>query len=340
MAQHHSRPMRVLHFLSNEAGDGPQQTVAVMIGVSGLTSSLLLALTNLGAEQAAANGGIQIALLVAYLIALAILFEARRFALVQSALAFETALLRFRVRLLDKLRRQEPRALEAQPGSESQAAVAEPISVLSHSVMSLGPMAEALVILVAIGLYIAWLSPASLVAILAVYAITTPIYWVRFLASRDRLSHAGALDRRFVTAAQACLHSVRSRPFDQRASDALFADLRRTSATALAPLRAGAERQMNDAIFATSSFYLALLAVGFLTPALVPELGRTMQQVVAALLFTIAPLAQLVNGAPVLARAEAALRALYAAEARLDAGLQRPVASPAPSAPLDLRPSS
>lgn len=309
--------MRGLYQLSREAGAGPRRTVPLMICVSGLATSLLLALTNLGAEQTAEHAAFRIGLVVGYLVALGVLFEARRFALVQSALAFESALVRFRARLIGKLRRQQlwgtEEFQESAPGT-----LADNVRVLSQSATSLGLIAESLVILFAIILYIAWLSPASVVAILLVYIVTVPIYLARSVATREKLSCAAAIDRRFLGDIRALLKCFESQRLHPSESGALVANLRQRSAASLQSMLAYGARYTTDTIFATSTFYLALLTIGFLTPTLVPELEDRVHKVIAALLFTLAPLAQLVNGVPILAKAEAAMRQLYAAEAELD----------------------
>lgn len=309
------RAMKVVDFLTREAGPGPCRATLAMLGISGVATSLLLALVNLGAERAASRGGIQVEFVIGYLLVLGILFEARRFALTQSALAFEVALRDVRLRLADTLRRQEGPAAEEH--SEIDSPLAESVGALSHSVVFLGPMAESLVILGAIGLYVAWLSPVSFVAVAVLYGIAVPLYLARFTAGRESLRRAAAVDRQALGGLRDLLRGFRAHKLDRRESDAWFEDHCRRSADALGLRTAIAERQTNDAIFGSSIFYLALLAVGFVTPALVPVDGATIHQVAAALLFTIAPLAQLVNGAPVLAKAEAAVADLYATEARL-----------------------
>jgi putative ATP-binding cassette transporter len=309
--------MKVVDFLTREAGAGPCRATLAMLGISGVATSLLLALVNLGAERAASRGGIQVEFVLGYLLVLGILFEARRFALTQSALAFEAALRDVRLRLADKLRGREGPAAGEQGGGEAYAPLSESVGALSHAVVFLGPMAESLVILGTIGLYVAWLSPVSFVAVALLYGIAIPIYLVRFTAGRESLRRAAAVDRQALRSLRDLLRRFRAQKLDWRESDAWFDDQRRISADALRLRTAIAERQTNDAIFGSSIFYLALFTVGFVTPALVPVDEATIHQVAAALLFTIAPLAQLVNGAPVLAKAEAAVADLYATEARL-----------------------
>lgn len=309
--------MRGLYQLSREAGAGPRRTVPLMICISGLATSLLLALTNLGAEQTAEQATFRIDLLVGYLVTLGVLFEARRFALVQSALAFESALVRYRARLIDKLRPQQLWGAEDLQES-ALGTLADNVRVLSQAAASLGLIAESLVILFAIVLYIAWLSPASVVAILLVYIVTVPIYLARSVATREKLRRAAAKDRRFLGDIRALLKCFESQKLHPSESSALVANLHRRSAASLQSMLAYGARYTTDTIFATSTFYLALLTIGFLTPTLVPELEDRIHKVIAALLFTLAPLAQLVNGVPILVKAEAAVRQLYAAEAELD----------------------
>jgi putative ATP-binding cassette transporter len=64
----------------------------------------------------------------------------------------------------------------------------------------------------------------------------------------------------------------------------------------------------------------------------VPEASGTVYKVAAAVLFMMAPLTHLVNGAPTLAKADAAVSNLYALEERLDRALFEPMDAPPPEA--------
>lgn len=62
----------------------------------------------------------------------AVLLESRRFALIQSVTAVERGVLRFRVRVIDKVRRGDLRFLEQQAGVEAYAPLTQEIGLISE----------------------------------------------------------------------------------------------------------------------------------------------------------------------------------------------------------------
>jgi putative ATP-binding cassette transporter len=310
--------MKLLNFLAREAKDAPRGALLAMTTVSAVATSLMLALTNLGAEQVARHGAGNIELLIAYLIVFGVLLEARSFALTRSVTAVEQGVLRLRLRLIDKIRRQDLRFIEDQGGIGTFAPLNRDIGLISQAVVFVVPVAESLLILLFTCLYVAWLSPQSLLAVLAIYLVALPIYLARFLTTRDDLRQATVEDNEFFERFTGVLLGFKELKLDRRESDGVFERLRQTSETAYLLKLASSERQTNDVIFAGSIFYLALLAVVFAIPALTPETSATIHKVAAAVIFMIAPLAHLVNGAPTLVKADVAIRNLYALEERLD----------------------
>ena len=309
--------VKLLHFLSREAGDAPRGAILAMIAVSGIATSLLLALVNLGAEYAA-DGMLKAELLIAYLIAFGIVLEARRFALTQSVMAVERAVLRFRLRVIDKIRRSDLRLIEQQGGMGAFAPLTQDTGLISQAVVVLVPVGESVLILVFTCAYLAWLSPASLLVALTVYGLMMPVYFSRFFATRDDLRRAAKSDASFFERFIGMLRGFKELKLNRRENDALFDHLRETMGDAFRlKLRSG-EREAQDFIFANSIFYLVLLVLVFAIPAVLPEASSTVHKVIAAVLFMIAPIEHMVNGAPTLAKVDAAVTNLYDLEARLD----------------------
>ncbi|MGB5735137.1 MAG: cyclic peptide export ABC transporter [Thiohalocapsa sp.] len=322
--------MKLFDFLSREAGDAPHREIVAMTAVSSVATMLLLVLTNLGAEYAADGGGIRIELAVGYLVVFGVLLESRGFALTQSVTAVERGVLRVRLRVIDKVRRADLRFIEQRGGVATYASLTQDVGLISQAVVFLVPVAESVLILLFVGLYLGWLSPPSLLAVLAIYSVTLPVYLLRFARTRDQLRRAATADGSFLEQFVELLHGFKELKLNRRESDAFYTHLVNTGANAVRMKLASSERQTNDVIYAGSILYLALLAVAFAIPALVPEASATVYKVAAAVLFMIAPLTHLVNGAPTLAKADAAVSNLYALEERLDEALTVPVDAPPP----------
>jgi len=322
--------MKLFEFLSREAGDAPGREIVAMTAVSSVATMLLLVLTNLGAEYAADQGVVRIELMAGYLVVFGMLLASRRFALTQSVSAVERGVLRFRVRVIDKVRRGDLLFVEQQGGVAAYASLTQDVGLISQAVVFLIPVVESVLILLFISLYLAWLSPQSLLAVLAIYAVTLPVYLLRFARTGSQLRRAATADGSFFEQFIELLHGFKELKLNRRESDAFHAHLIATGADAVRLKLASSERQTNDVIYAGSILYLALLAVAFAIPALVPEASTTVYKVAAAVLFMLAPLTHIVNGAPTLAKADAAVSNLYALEERLDEALLAPVDAPPP----------
>ncbi len=309
---------RFATFLAREAADAPVAAIVTTTAISGVAAGLLLVLVNTGAEQVA-NGEAWLLPALAFLAAFGLLLLARSFALNRSAAMVEAAIQRVRLRIIDKVRRSDLRALEQYGGLGTYAPLTQDLGLISQAVVFLVPVLESLTLLGFVALYLAWLSPVSLIAVLLVYLILLPLYFGRFRQVRVRRADAARLDAAFFERFASLLAGFKELKLNRAENEALFAHLAEITDGAFRHRLAAAERHAGLVLSSSASQYAILLLVVFVLPVLLPEAGTTIHKVVATVLYMMAPLEQLVGGTPILTRADAAVGNLRELEARLDA---------------------
>lgn len=323
--------MKVLHFLTRE-GDAKRTLILAMAAVSGLANGLLLALINTAAE-AAAGGDLQARLFFMFLIAFAIFVLAQRHALTHAVAAVESALQKVKLRVADKVRRSELRFVEDCGGLSAYAPLTQDAGLISQGVVMLVYSAQSVLLLIFSGLYLAYLSPPSLILTLIIFGLTLPMYMNHYQQTARELEQAAAKDGLFFERFNGILNGFKELKLDRRESDALFAELRRLAAEANALKLSSNERMVYDMIFANTVFYLVLLAAVFVIPTILAEPSATIHQVATTVLFVIGPLGMLVSAIPIIAKTDTAVTSLYALEERLDTAAAG-TDDQAPAAPL------
>jgi putative ATP-binding cassette transporter len=313
--------MKVLHLLTREA-DAPRGRIAAMTAISGMANALLLALINSAAETAAKAGGdVQTRLLFLYLIAFAIFMLTLRYALTRAVAAVEQALRKIKLRVVDKVLRVDLRFIEEGGGISTYAPLTQDASLISQGVVMLVLAAQSVLLLGASGVYLAYLSPPSLIATLVIFGLGVPIYLNHYQLTAAELEQAAAKDALFFERFTGILAGFKELKLNRRESDDLFADISAVASAANDFKVSSNGRIVSDMILANCTFYLVLLAAVFVIPTLMPEESDTIHKVASTILFVIGPLGMLVNAIPIIAKTDTAVTSLYGLEVRLDAAV-------------------
>lgn len=303
--------MPLLRFLSRETADAPRGAILAMTVLSGLATSSLLALVNLGAELSAAQGAMRLGLALTFLAMLGVVLGARGFALNHLVAVLEQALLRLRLRLIERLCHRDPQEVIQQHQAGAYIPLTQDIRQLSQAMLALAPLAESLLILVATLAYLGWLSMPSLGAVLVIACVALALYWPILVHSITRAR----------TMADEYDHFARV--VGQFQHETFYPEPGQDDAvTRLCEQRDRARRWRLDAqigqtwlfIVSRGMFYAMLLVLVFFLPSWFPEASITVHQVTGAVLFLIAPLHHLVESVPLFSQVNAALTRLYALE--------------------------
>jgi putative ATP-binding cassette transporter len=322
--------MGLLGFISRESA-AQRGKVLAAAAASGLANALFIAIINAGAAYSA-NDEFKLELAAAALFAVALYALLQHYALSQAVQAAETALLRVRLRIIDKASRCSLRFIEGGGGSGRFAPLSDDAGLVSQGALSLAAAAQGGLVILFAALYLAWLSPITFLLALLLYAILLPLSIGRQQRVRAELGRAAAADARFYERFAGLLAGFKELKLNRPENDALFADISRGTGEAFA-LKLDAGRRLARSIaYGYAVPVLVVFAGVFLAPALLPEGSETVHKVAATILFMNAPIGVLVNAVPMLARIDAAIARLDALERQVDQA-QDPADGPQAAAP-------
>jgi len=321
-------PIALLDFFTEEA-DAPRGAIAAMAASAGIANGLLLAIINNATEVAANDEDVQVRLFLLYLLLLLLFIYGKRFALSRAVLGVESAVRRVRLRIADKIRHSELLLVERVGESEIYTRLTYDTGLISQSAIMLTSACQSAVVLFFALLYLAFLSPLSLlITALMIYA-GVYLYLSHYNRSAAQLREARQQEAEFLDSLSSILKGFKELKLNQTKSDDLFhhtdAISHRTE-TLKANVGVG---YVTDEMFSQIFYYLLLAVLVFLMPMLLATHAGVIVKVVAVVLFIVGPLEMLVGSIPMFTRATVAVENLRQLEAQLDAAERQQRASPA-----------
>jgi len=308
--------LSILHFLTTE-GQAPRATILIMAGISGAMNVAMLGLVNSAAERAVL-GTVDTQLLSLYFIAFAVYVLTQHYARTRSVAAINGALHRLRVRLADKVRRSDLRFIEAHGEVGGYAPLSEDAGVVVQGAVILVSVSQSLLLLIMVSIYLLGISPASLLAMLVVYAVLAPTYVSSWKRTRGELLEADHREGQLLDRLDGLLHGFKELALDRDQSDAVYAAICNTAEQAYRLNVSCHIFQVKGMILRRMINYSVLFAVVFVVPWLVPESPDTILKVATTMLFIVGPLTVIIDLLPLMARIDAAVTSLYQLERRID----------------------
>jgi putative ATP-binding cassette transporter len=307
---------------STPARDRAKLILAVVL--PGFADAALIAILQSGIHAGEAVSG---ALFLAFCVALLGHMICARVCAQLFASRVEGSLYQTRVRLVEKLRAAELSGIEKIGAGEIYGRLTQATSTISTNLWSVCVMAQGLVILICVSIYIAFISVWAFLIILAFYGGGGALFVARRRRVRKIMLESANTQADLFGYLNELLQGAKELRLNSRRSDDLQADLRQMAqALGQAPRQINRILQQNF-IAARICLFLLMGSLVFLLPAL---LGSTASSpLLAALLssaiFLFAPLASFLRAVPEYERASLAAASLQALEQRLDRA-----ASPAP----------
>ena len=192
---------------------------------------------------------------------------------------------------------------------------------MTQGAVILVTVAQSVLLLVIVSIYLLGISPASLFAMLAVYAVLAPLYIRSWQRTRGELLEADRKEGQLLDQLNGLLHGFKELKLDRQQSDALYAAIRNTAEQACRLKVSCSVFQVKGMVLRRMINYSVLFAVVFIVPALVPSSTDTILEVAATMLFILGPLTVIIDLLPLMARIDAAVTSLYELEARVDRAL-------------------
>jgi putative ATP-binding cassette transporter len=304
--------MKLLDLLAS----GDRRLISQLIALAALSgggSALLLAIVNAAAQEIVDNGVDQVDLwLAAAFAAVATLFFVAETRLIgRVGLEIENGIHQLRTRLLAMLARADYARIERFGQARLFESITHSSQAISQHSQYLASAFRSLVVVIAVLLYVLWLSPLAFVLVIATTVCGAWIYM--------RLNHG--LVEAFLR-----LGRIENRMFERVAD--LFAGIRevrmwsaRNAALGHAFETASADKRdagttLHGLVFQQSvvgmvAFYILLAVVVFVVPVHSPDFSGSVSKVATAVLFMIGPISVVVQSASVLNAAESAARRMF-----------------------------
>jgi putative ATP-binding cassette transporter len=309
----------MLAFLEQET-HGLNRKLLILTAASGTANALILAVIN-GAVESMGSGGPGWRHFLLFALSLALFIYALRFILRESSRIAEEAIRSVRVRLADKIRRSDLAAIEGIGEADIHARVSRETAAIAQAARPLFTAAQSAVMVLFTLFYIAVVSPVALLLCLGVIAAGVGIYLKDRKSYEEGLENASRREDDLFTALNGLLKGFKELRINRGKSDDVFAEFGATCAR-VRDVRCKVMYQFADNVVFVESFFQVLIgAIVFVLPVLSPSFSGSIIKIVAAVLFMVGPLSNVVMMIPVISQVEVTVANLRRLEARLDEAL-------------------
>jgi len=321
----------ILEFLQRET-HALDRKLLVLTAASGTANALILAVIN-AAVESMRQGGPNWRHFLLFTLSLGLFAYSLRYILIESSRIAEEAIRNVRVRLADKIRRSDLLTLETIGEADIHARISRETAAIAQAARPLFSAAQSALMVIFTLLYIAMVSPVAGLLCVAMIGGGIGIYLRDRKRYEDGLQEASRAEDDVFTSLTGLLRGFKELRINRLKSDDVFEEFG-AAATRARDARVGVMLQFsNNVVFVESFFQLLVGAVVFILPVISPSFSGAVTKIVAAVLFLMGPLSNVVMMIPVLAQVHVTVDNLRRLEANLDQTLAR--SANGEEAPLD-----
>jgi len=297
--------------------EGVRRDVVLAAGVSGVANAAILVIINTAAMSDDHDGS-KFRLLMMFGIAIALYALCLKYTYDKSSQIFEGVLDKIRTRLSRKIKRAELTDLDAIGRAVIYNRLTQEAAVISQSQQILVGALQAVVMVLFVSLYIAYLSMPAFILTIVMTAAAIGIFIYRERESKALIDQASEQEVKLIGAFSALLDGFKQIKVRDRLGEELLQEIK-TISDKVRELNSGVTSLANsNNIFAMSFFYVLMAAIVFLLPRFIPTFGEVISELTAAILFIIGPLGLVVSALPLFAKANIAAGNIEALEHELD----------------------
>lgn len=327
-----SSTLELLRFLARESGPAAYRITGMSI-VSGLSRGLILATFN-AAAVVSAQGSVEPWLLAGFVTALVVHLVTKFDSSRQGIRLMHRMVQRLRLRLCESLLFSQLRFVEAKGPSAVYAHVSADVTLLGRSALRIIQNIEAAIVLFFAFCYLAWLSPAGLIAGIVTLFVSIVIYRAQDRKASAKLHEARRKEEEFFRGIYDLVQGFKELKLTRARHTSLADQLQRVSTEYRRATVEGATLHQVT-IVTSEAFIFALIGIFvFVLPALFPSTSTSVFQFLATVLFMIAPVEQLLHSAEPISHARIALGKIAALERELEAGMIDPAGRGAETTPF------
>ena len=308
--------MTIFHFLKKES-DKPLLKIALLTAVSGLSSTGVLAVINMAAQNASSES-INISYLLMFISVVGIFITSQKFILVEGVVLIEDILNNLRIRLSDKIRRTDLLNIENIGKAKIYNRLTQESALISQMSVYLITAIQSGIMLIFIFAYIAFLSFISAVLLLVLLSVGVMLFQKNNKKVIVQLDETNKAEIDYFKSLTDIIDGLKEIKLNRIKSNDLFSHYGKISSVVhKLKISTGYLFSVNM-VFSQAFIYIVLGAIVFVLPQLNADFSKEIISTTTAMLFAIGPLTSLVSMIPPYEKVNLAVRNIYTLEKELD----------------------
>jgi putative ATP-binding cassette transporter len=314
----------LLKFINHET-DISKGAILFMAIVSGAANSVILIIINQAAEVVGSNNEIETQLFFLYLTAFVLSILTGRYAFSETIIAFEKAIAKVRLRIVNKIRQSELDFIENKGKVEIYTYLTQDTNLISSSSMLMIAAIQSSLILIFCLFYVFWLSPLGFLLIVFSTVLTVGIYFAYSDSVTDMLQMTTIKETRFFESLNHILIGFKEIKVNQKKNDDLFSFVETVADEAKQLKIQVGLKLILDVMFSRIFSNSVLGIIVFILPLFSLSHADVVIKLTSTLLFIMGSIEVVVAAVPMLAHANIAVGNLQQLEAQLDAVNKRTI---------------
>ena len=321
MARLNQNNINIFSFLKKES-DRPSLKIGILTVVSGISSTGVLAVVNMAAENSDGDS-VDVSSLLLFIVTVAIFIISQKFILVEGIVIIEEILNKMRIRLTDKIRKTDLLNIEKIGNSKIYNRLTQESALISQMAVHLITALQSGVMLVFIFGYIAYLD--VFVAILLVVLLTIGVFIFQKNNKKvvSDLEEINKAELTFFNSLTNILDGLKEIKLNKKKDESVFLNYKRISSIVHDNRVSTGKSLSINTVFSQAFIYIVLGAIVFLLPQLTNSLPEDIVSTTTAMLFAIGPLGSLVSMLPTYEKINLSIRNIYDLEDELDKNLNQ-----------------
>jgi putative ATP-binding cassette transporter len=297
---------------------GSLPRLMVMSALGGLSNAALLASINAAAQTGTKSEKPSLWAAGLFIVSLLLFLKTQNYILITATVEIESIIHKLRVRVMDKVRQSELSAIEGIGRARIFSSINSDTVVLSQAASMLAFSMQSVVLIILVGLYVAYLSMAAFLLSSAIVAAAGAIFHFQGRNIAAGRQEAAEWGNRLFDRMSDVLDGFKEVRLNKRRSDQLIEDVDEASRTAAYVKIKTEADSFKRMIFSQLAMFILLGGVVFIAPQL-SSLASSMTKVILALLFVVGASFGLVQSIPTLSQADGAADRIAQLEADLTA---------------------
>ena len=293
-----------------------RRDIIIAVVASGVANAVILAIINVAATAPGAAANIRYLLMFG--VAITIYIVGLKYIFDVSTRIFEGMIHRIRMRVMEKIAGSELMLLDQVGRAEIFKRITQDTTVISESQGLLVAALHSSVMVVCTAFYVLTISIAAFLITVALTAGGLMIYLARERELNRYLELASQKEIVFVSLTTDLVEGFKEVKLSQGRGRELLLELEQISQELCETRTLATDLYNKNAVFSQCFFYVLLAAIVFLLPNWISPFYNVLPQLVAAILFIIGPLSNIVTALPAFAKANKAAELISQLEQAID----------------------